>query len=123
MRLEAAKAVNIPLTLRNWLIGRYIAEYELRGGDRATYGENLLEELASALVRRGVSNTGHRQLYRYISFYRTYPQISRALPAKLQVSTLPASLGKKSRAAAREIGDSSGALDWKPILHPFRDAY
>lgn len=29
---QAGKAVNIGLTLRNWMIGYYIAEYELRGG-------------------------------------------------------------------------------------------
>ena len=38
---QATKAVNISLTLRNWFIGLYIAEYELRGADRAAYGERL----------------------------------------------------------------------------------
>jgi len=32
---QACRAVNVSLTLRNWLIGCYIAEYELRGADRA----------------------------------------------------------------------------------------
>ena len=32
---QANKSVNISLTLRNWLIGHYISEYELRGSDRA----------------------------------------------------------------------------------------
>jgi hypothetical protein len=32
---QAGRAVNISLTLRNWLIGWYIEEYELRGADRA----------------------------------------------------------------------------------------
>jgi hypothetical protein len=35
---QATKAVNASLTLRNWLIGYYIEEYERRGTDRATYG-------------------------------------------------------------------------------------
>ena len=39
---QASKAVNVSLTFRNWLIGRHIAEYELRGQDRAQYGEQLL---------------------------------------------------------------------------------
>jgi glycosyltransferase involved in cell wall biosynthesis len=43
---QAARAVNASLTLRNWLIGYYIAEYELHGADRAQYGERLLESLA-----------------------------------------------------------------------------
>jgi hypothetical protein len=33
---SAAQAVNAALTLRNWLIGAYIHEYELQGQDRAT---------------------------------------------------------------------------------------
>jgi hypothetical protein len=42
---QASKAVNISLTLRNWLIGSYISEFELRGFDRAGYGERLLASL------------------------------------------------------------------------------
>ena len=80
---QATKAVNISLTLRNWFIGLYIAEYELRGTDRAAYGERLLSELANALERQGVSNTGRRQLYAYLAFYRCYPQIVRTASAQL----------------------------------------
>jgi hypothetical protein len=31
---QAGRAINLSLTLRNWLIGCYISEYELRGADR-----------------------------------------------------------------------------------------
>ena len=37
----ATKAVNIGLTLRNWLIGHRIVEFEQKGRDRAAYGEKL----------------------------------------------------------------------------------
>jgi hypothetical protein len=37
--VHAAKAINTALTLRNWLIGAYISEYELQGQDRAAYGK------------------------------------------------------------------------------------
>ena len=33
---QAGRAVNLSLTSRNWLIGCYIAEYELYGSDRAS---------------------------------------------------------------------------------------
>jgi len=46
LRAQAGRAINVRLTLRNWLIGASISEYELRGADRASYGENLLSELA-----------------------------------------------------------------------------
>ena len=41
MWMAYSRAVNISLTLRNWLIGCYIAEYELNGEDRAAYGEKV----------------------------------------------------------------------------------
>ncbi|NQU38368.1 MAG: DUF1016 family protein [Lentisphaerae bacterium] len=81
---EASRAVNISLTLRNWLIGCYIAEYELHGEDRAKYGENLLQDLASRLTALHVSNSNRRQLYDYLKFHRTYPQIVRSVSAQLQ---------------------------------------
>ena len=78
--VQATRAVNLSLTLRNWLIGCYIAEYELRGNDRATYGEKLLDSLAAEPTRFAVSNTNRRQLYRYLRFYRTYPGMVGACP-------------------------------------------
>jgi predicted nuclease of restriction endonuclease-like (RecB) superfamily len=81
---HAGRAVNISLTLRNWLIGYYIAEYELSGSDRASYGGNLLRELAKRLTGLGVSNCNRRQLYRYLRFYRLYPEIVGTLPPQLK---------------------------------------
>ena len=78
---QASKAVNVSLTLRNWFIGYYIAEFELQGADRANYGDKLLTELAKALRAQAVSNSGRRQLYGYLAFYRAYPQIVRTASA------------------------------------------
>lgn len=82
---QASKAVNISLTLRNWLIGFYIAEYELNGMDRAFYGDRLFSELAREL--KAVSNCNRRQLYRYRRFYAFYPEIVGSLPP--QFKSLP----------------------------------
>jgi predicted nuclease of restriction endonuclease-like (RecB) superfamily len=78
---QATRAVNINLTLRNWFIGCYIAEYELRGADRAAYGEALILDLEKALRVRKISGAGRRQLYGYLAFYRAYPQIVRTASA------------------------------------------
>jgi len=83
---QAGRAVNISLTLRNWLIGAYISEFELRGSDRASYGDRLLSELSRELRRHKTSNTGRRQLYNYLAFYRAYPQIVRTVPAQLAIA-------------------------------------
>ena len=81
---QAGRAVNVSLTLRNWLIGGYIAEFELHGADRAMYGERLLDELSSALRKVHVSSAGRRQLYGFLAFYRAYPEIGRSLPAQFR---------------------------------------
>lgn len=83
LSLQAARAVNVSLTLRNWLIGFYIAEFELRGENRAQYGEKLLEALSIRLEFLKVGNTGRRQLYNYLIFYRTYPQIIATVSSQL----------------------------------------
>src|SRR4051812_22835857 len=74
------RTVNTTLTLRNWAIGYYIGEYELRGADRATYGAGVIE----ALAERGISRCDRRELYRYRLFYRTYPQIVEAVTPQLR---------------------------------------
>jgi len=84
LAVQAGRAVNISLTLRNWLIGAYIAEYELRGSDRAKYGDSLLTEIAKRLTAHKISNCNRRQLYRYLRFYRLYPEIVGTLSPQLK---------------------------------------
>ncbi len=93
---QAWRAVNISLTLRNWIIGLYIVEFELLGADRANYGEKLLSELAKRLTKLKVSNCNRRQLYRYIRFYRLYPQIVGTLSPQLK-KLLPPGIAKKEK--------------------------
>ena len=98
---QAGTAVNVSLTLRNWLIGGYIAEYELSGSDRASYGDNLLSELARRLKVLKVSNCNRRQLYRYLRFYRLYPEIMGTMPPQLK-NFLPA-----EKPAVGKVGTAS----------------
>ena len=72
LQAQAAHAVNLSLTARNWLVGYYILEYEQHGEDRAKYGDKLLKSLAQRLNRRGL---GERRLYEYRLTYRVYPQL------------------------------------------------
>lgn len=89
---QAGKAVNVSLTIRNWLIGMYIAEYQLNGKDRAKYGDRLLYKLTDKL--KDISNCNRRQLYRYLRFYRYYPQIVGTVSAQLQY-LIPEDVKKK----------------------------
>jgi len=77
--IQAGRAVNITLTLRNWLIGRHIFEYEQNGADRAEYGDRLLDRLADALRQQHVSRVDVRELRRYRRFYLVYPHIRESL--------------------------------------------
>ncbi|MEX2490528.1 MAG: PDDEXK nuclease domain-containing protein [Nitrospirales bacterium] len=109
---QASRAVNVNLTLRNWLIGCYIAEYELRGADRATYGDKLLPMLAVELEKMKVSNCNRRQLYRYLRFYRVYPQIVGTLSPQSMKRLPPA-------CEARKVGTMSPPLqtDGRALLN------
>jgi predicted nuclease of restriction endonuclease-like (RecB) superfamily len=83
LQAQAAKAVNVSLTLRNWLFGYHIREYEQLGADRSAYGERLLETLAARLQQTGLKRIEARELRRYRQFYLAYPQIRETLSAKL----------------------------------------
>ena len=72
---EARKQVNSAHTLRNWIIGCYIVEYEQQGSDRATYGDRLIEKLARSLKERGCSGMSRTNLKLFRQFYILYPQI------------------------------------------------
>jgi DUF1016 N-terminal domain len=78
---QAAQAVNVALTLRNWLIGYSIVEYEQHGSDRARYGARLLETLARDLPRRLGRGFARRNLETFRRFYQNY-QIPQSLIAE-----------------------------------------
>lgn len=93
LQVHAAKAINLNLSIRNWLIGCYIVEFEQNGEDRARYGANLLEEIAKRLKSKGLKGLHRRSLNTCRLFYTTYPQIWLTASAKLknerQLSVLP----------------------------------
>ena len=76
---QANKAVNVNLTLRNWVIGFYIREYEQNGADRAKYGSVLFDRLSHELQTPGILQYHPRELRRCREFYCAYPEIWRTL--------------------------------------------
>src|SRR5690606_28419880 len=72
LQQNAVKAINIHITIRNWLTGFYIVEFEQSGSDRAEYGTKLLENLAKNISIKGLSAP---ELSRCRQFYYAYPQI------------------------------------------------
>lgn len=84
--------VNTTLTLRNWVIGAYIREYEQNGADRAAYGASLLATLAQKL------SEGLDRCYtgRYLGLCRQlfdiYPEIRKSAISESGLKALPASI-------------------------------
>ncbi len=76
---SSVKAVNRLATIRNYLIGYYIVEYEQKGLDRAKYGEKLLKNIEARLNTRGMNET----LFKISrAFYLKYPKIKDYLAGK-----------------------------------------
>lgn len=99
MRGVAVKTINQATTLRNWIIGCYIVEYEQNGSDRAKYGDNLLKSLEKRIGQKGLNVTLF-QLSRL--FYRDYPHIGTLVSAnhatalhKLPLSEIYATVSHK----------------------------
>ncbi len=86
MQEQAINSVSSSLTLRNWIIGYYIVEYEQMGQDRAKYGDKLIISIAKKLSHiRGLSTTN---LKLFKMFYRAYPQISQAVTGQFKLEFL-----------------------------------
>lgn len=69
---SAVKAINRMQTMRNWLIGYYIVEFEQHGKDRAKYGTQLLKKLEERVDRKGLTRNTFQSSR---NFYRMYPQM------------------------------------------------
>lgn len=74
-RTSAIMAVNTALTLRNWRLGERIARDELDGTERAEYGKTVIKKLAVLLTENYGSGFDFSSLYKYIKFYRLFPDI------------------------------------------------
>lgn len=88
LKRHVAQSANVGLTLRNWLVGAYIVEFEQNGEDRAEYGEKLMPQIAKELSIKGLAT---RNLEACRLFYHAYPSIPQTLSAKFPslISDIP----------------------------------
>ena len=101
------KAINRFATIRNYVIGFYIVEYEQHGNDRAKYGDRLLKRLAERVNKRGINETILKNCRR---FYLAYPQIKEYLTA-ISPTASEKSLGKSPTASDKSLQISPTASD------------
>lgn len=81
-RSRAYMAINTAMVERNWLLGKRIAEEELKGQNRAEYGSEIIKRLArdlTSLYGKGFTKTN---LYQFVQFYKYFPQIFHAVSGK-----------------------------------------
>ena len=95
------KAINRFATIRNYVIGFYIVEYEQHGNDRAKYGDRLLKRLAESVNKRGINETILKNCRR---FYLSYPQI------KVYLTAISPTASKKSLGKSPTASDKSSQI-------------
>ena len=77
----AYQSVNTALVGRNWLIGYRIAEEELKGNNRADYGVEIIKKLSKELKKEYGKGFELRNLYYFLQFYKTFPNILHSVSA------------------------------------------
>lgn len=111
----SVKAINRFATVRNYVIGYYIVEYEQHGSDRAKYGDKLLKRLAEKVNKRGINET---LLKISRAFYLNYPQVKTYLEGKS--ATLSHQLNKKSAMPSHQLEkiktESEKSIELLPTL-------
>lgn len=71
-RRSAYRQINETLVRRNWLLGKLIANEELKGDSRAKYGLNLIINLSKELSSKFGKGFKRRDLYNYLTFFKQY---------------------------------------------------
>lgn len=72
----ACRSINITLVQRNWLLGKRITEEQLGDQTREElYGQKIVENLAKELTEQYGSGFDRSNLYLYIRFYESFPNI------------------------------------------------
>ena len=71
----AYHSVNIVLLERNWLLGKRIAEEELKDTRQENYGMEIITNISKHLTKQYGKGFEKASVYRFVQFYKTYPDI------------------------------------------------
>lgn len=78
----AYAAVDTILVQRNWLIGKRIALECFNEKGKADYGKKIVKELSAKLKEKYGKGFDFSTLYKFVRFYRTFPEILGSLSPK-----------------------------------------
>ena len=110
----AYRQVNETLIKRNWLLGMRI-QHEVLKDKRAEYGEEVVKTLAINLIEKYGKGFSRNNLYRFVAFFKSFPDIFHAVSGKSEI--VPSLTGQSEKVPSLtgllEISDIYGML--KPI--------
>lgn len=112
LKHHVVHSANVGLTLRNWLVGAYIVEFEQSGEERAEYGAQLLPELANSLKIKGLNA---RTLADCRRFHQQYASILQTASAKSSPSNILQTLSAKFPGLISEISQTASAKLITPL--------
>lgn len=83
----AFRSINLAMLQRNWLLGKRISDEILKGEDRAEYGSEVIKKLSKELTEIYGKGFGKNNLYRYVQFYKFFPEIFPTVSGKSELLT------------------------------------
>lgn len=83
-QVAAFRQVNEMLIKRNWLLGLRI-QHEVLKDKRAEYGEQVVKNLSKQLTIKYGTGYSRNNLYRFIAFYKSFPEIFHSLRGKSEI--------------------------------------
>jgi hypothetical protein len=81
---SAWQQVNMNLSMRNWLIGYYLYQFEQKGNSRAGFGIQLYKKLAGHLKKKNVKGMSFTNLHLFKQFYLAYPQFVQTVSEQMK---------------------------------------
>ena len=111
---QAVRQVNYLQTIRNWLIGYYIVEFEQNGEDRAAYGQKYMEQTAERLNHiRGMAVSN---LKNFRQFYLTYKWLDNGILTELKKIPIRQTLSGELQVLDYQV-DSSITLPAETLIN------
>ena len=114
----AYRQVNEMLIKRNWLLGMRI-QHDVLKEKRAEYGEQVVKNLSQKLTIKYEKGYSRNNLYRFIAFYKSFPDIFHGVSGK---SEIVPSLTGQSETVPSLMGllDGTDVYDTLKPIHPLR---
>ena len=101
-QVEAYRAVDVTLIKRNWLLGMRINKDVLKE-QRAEYGKQVVKNLSQYLIERYGRGFSMRNLYNFVDFYQSHPDIFYAVSGKAEFTDILQSVTAKSLTNEKQL--------------------